>query len=562
MFHTAIDPSRRSAALAAMSEGLDVLVVGGGVTGAGAALDAASRGLRVGLVEAGDWAQGTSGASSGLVHGGLRYLYQLDFPLVAEALSERSRLLNTIAPHLVRAQPFLWPLRVPVIERAYSAIGVGMYDALAAVRSHGPRLPVQRHLSRGGVHRIFPGIRQESLVGAIRFYDARVEDSRLVLALVRTAVGHGGHAASHARVSDFLRDETGRVTGAVVTDSLTGQRHEIRARHVIAATGVWTGPTQDIAGTRRGLRVLASKGIHIVVPRDRIEGQTGIFVRTAKSVLFVIPGDHGWTIGTTDTAWHEDLDHPVATSADVDYLLEQANLVLRERLTRDDVISTFAGLRPLLQPDRELHGESTKISREHTVTEAAPGLTVVAGGKLTTYRVMAADAVDLALGGGPAPRSRTADLPLVGAAGYRSMVGRRFRIARRYGWEVGRVERLLHRYGGELATLLELVDADPTTAEPLAAAPRHLRAEVVFAATHEGALTLEDVLVRRIRLDREQRDRGAAAAPEVADLIAPVLGWDAEQTAAEVASYRERVAALGRAVRQPTDAAAVALARS
>ena len=559
MFSTAVDAEYRRAALAAMSdpaEELDVLVIGGGITGAGTALDAASRGLRTGLVEAGDWAGGTSGASSGLVHGGLRYLYDLDFALVAEALGERHRLLTTIAPHLVRRQPFLWPLRRRVVERAYSAMGVGLYDALAFIRSGGRGLPMQRHLSHTGVTRTFPGIRRDSLVGAIRFYDARVEDARLVLALMRTAVGHGALAASRAEVDDFLRDEAGRVVGAVVVDRETGTRHEVRARQVISATGVWTGTVQGRAQTDRGLRVLASKGIHIVVPRDRIEGETGIFVRTERSVLFVIPGDGHWVIGTTDTEWREDLDHPVATAADVDYVLEQANAVLAQRLTHDDVVATFAGLRPLLVPAKEMHGESTKISREHTVTQATPGLTVVAGGKLTTYRVMAKDAVDVSVD--RARPSRTADLPLVGATGFATLAAQRTRIARRRGWDVDRVDALLGRYGGELAGLLELIDAEPGLGEPLAAAPRYLRAEVVHAVTHEGALHLEDVLVRRIRLDREQRDRGARAAEEIAAIMAPLLGWAPEQAEDEVAGYRRRVEELAEAQTRRTDAEAVA----
>ena len=416
---TALTTDQRNRALAAMSgdEGLDVLVVGGGVTGAGIALDAAGRGLRTGIVEMGDWASGTSSWSSKLIHGGLRYLYQLDFPLVHEALTERGRLLETTAPHLVKAQPFLWPLK-HAYERSYSAVGVGMYDALAVAGARGRRtLPLQKHLGRRGAAALAPALNPDKLAGAIRFYDARVDDSRLVIDLVRTAVGLGTLAANRTRVTDYLKDAHGAVTGAVVTDLESGQTHEIRAARVINATGVWTEATQDLAANAGGLRVLTSKGIHIVVPKEAIDAETGIFLRTEKSVLFIIPWPRYWVIGTTDTPWSEDPSKPVATAADIDYVLEHANEVLSRPLTRDDIIGVYAGLRPLLQPRLRpgARAASTKVSREHTVTRVAPGLTSIAGGKLTTYRVMAVDAVDHALGEALARAhpSTTADLPMV-----------------------------------------------------------------------------------------------------------------------------------------------------
>ncbi|QDC25994.1 glycerol-3-phosphate dehydrogenase/oxidase [Georgenia yuyongxinii] len=561
--NTALTRDSRTRALAAMSdaEGLDVLVVGGGVTGAGIALDAATRGLRTGIVEAQDWAGGTSQWSSKLVHGGLRYLYQLDFKLVLEALTERGRLLGTTAPHLVKAQPFLWPLKTPVIERAYSAVGVGMYDALALLGSRGHAgVPVQRHYTKKGAKGLFPDIKDDYLIGAIRFYDARVDDARLVIDLVRTAVGHGALAASRTQVTDLTKDPTGRVTGAQVTDLETGESRHIKARQVIAATGVWTEDTEALGGSEGGLQVLASKGVHIVVPKDRIQGGTGLFLRTEKSVLFIIPWDRYWVIGTTDTAWHEARQHPVATSADIDYILEHANAVLARPLTREDIIGTYAGLRPLLQPGTKGADESksTKVSREHTVTEAAPGLIVIAGGKLTTYRVMAEDAVDFALGEARAKTvpSVTAVTPLVGAEGYKATVRRRGRIARERGWTAERVEHLLNRYGSEIALLLEMIDADPALGSPLEHAPAYVGAEVAFAVTHEGALHVEDILTRRVRLDYELRDRGASAAAEVAAIAAPLLGWDDATRDAEVESYRQRSAAVRAAEEESNDAAA------
>jgi len=557
---TTLNEQTRSAALAGMSddEGVDVLVIGGGVTGAGIALDAATRGLRTAVVEMQDWASGTSSRSSKLVHGGLRYLYQLDFKLVHEALTERGRLLRTIAPHLVSAQPFLWPLKTPVIERAYSAVGVGMYDALAILGARGLSVPIQKHYSKAGALGLFPQMNPKSLVGAIRFYDARVDDARLVLALIRTAVGYGAMAASRTQVVEMTKDATGRVTGAVVVDLETGESRTVRARSVINATGVWTEQTEALGGTGEGLEVLASKGVHIVVPRERINGSVGLFLRTEKSVLFVIPWDRYWIIGTTDTPWHEPRQHPVATREDIDYILDHANAVLDPPIGHDDIVGVYAGLRPLLQPGTKGDDSaSTKVSREHTVTEAAPGLTVIAGGKLTTYRQMAEDAVDFTLG----PRARampsvTARTPLVGAAGFTATKQRRAQIAARYGWTSERVEHLFHRYGSEIATILEMIDADPELGRPLRSADAYLAAEVAFAATHEGVLHLEDILLHRIRLSYETRDRGLSALEEIAGIAGPLLGWDAARTEKEIAGYRRQAEAEIAAEREQSDESA------
>ena len=561
---TRLTREQRTAALEEMSgpEGLDVLVVGGGITGAGIALDAASRGLRTGVVEMGDWASGTSTWSSKLVHGGLRYLYQLDFALVREALSERGRLLQTTAPHLVKAQPFLWPLKHHY-ERSYSAVGVGMYDALALAGARGHRtVPIQKHLGRQGTRALAPALDPSGLVGAIRFYDARVDDARLVIDLIRTAVGLGALAASRSKVTGFLKSAHGAVTGAAVTDLATGATHEIRARRTINATGVWTEATQDLATSTGGLKVLTSKGIHIVVPKEAIDAETGIFLRTEKSVLFIIPWPRYWVIGTTDTPWTEDVSKPVATAADVDYLLEHANEVLSWPLRRSDIIGVYAGLRPLLQPQLKPGAEaaSTKVSREHTVTRVAPGLTAIAGGKLTTYRVMAADAVDHALGEALARAHPcvTADLPLVGAAGYRALAAQAGAIARERGWTLDRVTHLLDRYGDELPALLASIDDDPSLARPLGEAPAFLRAEVAWAVTHEGAAHLDDVLLRRVRLDIERRDRGLGAADEVLEVMAPLLEWSDDDVTAEREAYAERVAQIAAAEAEATDAAAVA----
>lgn len=555
----------RQAALEAMTDnqGVDILVIGGGVTGAGIALDAATRGLRTAIVEAGDWAAGTSAWSSKLVHGGLRYLYNLDFKLVAEALKERGLLLTSTAPHLVKAQPFLWPLKLPVIERAYSAVGIGMYDTMALAGAAGKRtVPAQRHFSKEGTKKVFPGIKDSAFTGAIQFYDARVDDARLVIDLVRTAAGYGALAASRTQVTAISKDASGRVTGASIQDLETGQTHQVAAKHIINATGVWTEESESMASRDKGLEVLASKGVHITVPRERIKASSGIFTKTEKSVLFIIPWQRYWIIGTTDTPYSQDKERPVATRADIRYVLDQANKLIADELTEDDIISTYAGLRPLLQPVSKGDSQtaSTKVSREHTVMEVAPGMSAIAGGKLTTYRVMAQDAVDFALG------ERAKDLPsvtegikLVGAEGYEALAARSQAIGQQMGWEADRVEHLLERYGAELEDVMALIAQDPAWGQPLAAAPQFLRADVLQAVRSEGALHLEDVLVRRVRLDLEASDRGLAAAQEIIDIMADELGWDDQRQALELETYQQRVEAIAAAATQDQDAPAAAL---
>lgn len=555
----------RTAALEAMTDdaGVDILVIGGGVTGAGIALDAATRGLRTAIVEAGDWAMGTSAWSSKLVHGGLRYLYNLDFKLVSEALKERGLLLERTAPHLVKAQPFLWPLKLPLIERAYSAVGIGMYDTLAFVGAGGRKtVPAQQHFTKSGTKKVFPGIKDSAFSGAIQFYDARVDDARLVIDLVRTAAGYGALATTRTKVTGVEKDASGRVIGAKILDLETGTEKTVKAKHIINATGVWTEETEALANQDAGLKVLASKGVHITVPRDRIKATSGIFTKTEKSVLFIIPWQRYWIIGTTDTPYtQQDRLNPVATRADIDYVLMQANKLIADELTHEDVISTFAGLRPLLQPVLKDGSDksSTKVSREHTVTQIAPGMSAIAGGKLTTYRVMAEDAVDFALGErAKTLPSVTERIKLVGAEGYEVLASRAEALAAENGWDAARTEHLLERYGAELTDIIAQIEKDPSLGVPLAAAPQFLRADVLQAVRAEGALHLEDVLIRRVRLDLEAKDRGLAAAEEIISIMAPELGWDEATQQRELATYRKRVEAIEAASTETSDERATA----
>jgi glycerol-3-phosphate dehydrogenase len=533
---------------------LDILVVGGGIVGTGSALDAATRGLRVGMVEARDWASGTSSRSSKLVHGGIRYLEQLDFRLVREALIERGLLLQRIAPHLVKPVRFLYPLTKPVFERFYIGAGMLLYDLFSYTGGRPPGVPHHRHLTKRQVLRAMPSLKADAFTGGLTYYDAQVDDSRYVANLARTASFYGAHVASRVRVEGFIKVGE-RVVGVYAHDLETGEKFEIRARQVVNATGVWTDDTQAMVGERGQFKVRASKGVHLVVPRDRIHSKLGLLLRTEKSVLFVIPWGRHWLIGTTDTDWNLDKAHPAATAADIDYLLEHVNSVLAVPLTRDDVEGVYAGLRPLLAGESD---QTSKLSREHIVAHTVPGLVVVAGGKWTTYRIMAKDAIDEAVAAldGKISESITQDIALLGAEGYQAAWNKRGKIARAFGVHKVRIEHLLNRYGVLTDELLDLIRSRPELQEPLPGADDYIAAEVVYAATHEGALHLEDVLARRTRISIEAWDRGVSAAPVAAALMAEVLGWDAARTEREVALYLRRVDAERASQLQPDDESA------
>lgn len=551
----ALSVENRATAIAALRETeLDVLVIGGGIVGTGSALDAATRGLTVGMVEARDWASGTSSRSSKLVHGGIRYLEQLDFPLVREALKERGLLLQRIAPHLVRPVRFLYPLTKPVFERLYVGAGMLLYDLLSYSGGRPPGVPHHRHLSRRQMLRAAPSLRSDAFRGGLTYYDAQVDDARYVSTLARTASFYGAHVATRVRVEDFVKVGE-RVVGVMAHDLETGERFEIRAKQVVNATGVWTDDTQAMVGERGQFKVRASKGVHLVVPRDRFQSKIGLLLRTEKSVLFVIPWGRHWLIGTTDTDWDLDKAHPAATAADIDYLLERVNKVLAVPLTRADVEGVYAGLRPLLSGESDL---TSKLSREHIVTHSVPGLVVVAGGKWTTYRIMAKDAVDAAVSSldGKISPSITEDVALLGAEGYGAAWNKRAALARTYGLHRTRIEHLLNRYGVLALEVLELIRKDPELSEALPGADDYIAAEVVYAASHEGALHLDDVLARRTRISIEAWDRGVAAAPVAADLMAGVLGWDRARTSIEVERYLQRVEAEIASQKQPDDESA------
>ena len=534
---------------------VDVVVIGGGVVGSGAALDAAARGLSVALIEQQDLAAGTSSRSSRLAHGGLRYLEQREFSLVHEALTERGLLLDRLAPHLVRPIPFLFPVGRRW-ERPYVASGVRLYDALSRIGSYGGTMPRPKSLNVDEAKELAPDLDAGEIAGAVRFHDAQIDDARHTVAVARTAASYGAHILTRTRVEDLLRDgdrrwaggaapsdDPQRVTGVRVEDELTGERFDIHARVVIAAAGIWTDDILHMVDAEAPERVQQSKGVHLVVRGDAIRSTTAIIARTPASVLFLLPWGGDWIVGTTDTAREPDesLADPEATEDEVSYLLGQANRWLARPLRREDVIGTYAGYRPLVA--EESAEATTQVSREHMVFHPVPGLIAIAGGKYTTYRVMAADAVNAAvedLEDDSIPASSTADIPLVGALGFSDLWADRASLAERWDMPVETVERLLRRHGSRVSEIFDAITDDPTLRAPLPPEGRHLAAEAVVAVTHQGALDLEDVLVRRLRLTPESPDHGRAAASAVAPLIAPLLGWDQARVASEISAYADR----------------------
>jgi glycerol-3-phosphate dehydrogenase len=448
--------------------------------------------------------------------------------------------------------PFLYPLH-RTFERPYVGAGLALYDAMAMLGKYDMGVPKHRHLFRRQVARIAPDLRTEELRGAIRYYDCQVDDARLVVAVARTAASYGAQVATRTRVTGFLRDGD-RVVGVRATDLESGRELVVRARVVINAAGVWTDEIQQLAGAGQ-LHVRASKGIHLVVPRDRIRSECGVITRTEKSVLFIIPwGDH-WIIGTTDTPWDLDRAHPAASRTDIDYLLEHANQILREPLDHEDVQGVYAGLRPLLSGETE---PTSRISREHTVSVPAPGLVLIAGGKLTTWRVMAKDAIDAVVDlledtQAPVRTCITDRVPLVGASGFEARQNQRVMISRRTGLSLAQVDHLLGRHGGQIDEVLTLIGSRPDLAEPLSGAVDYLAAEVVHAVTHEGARHLDDVLTRRTRISIETFDRGTVAARPAAELMAGELGWDAARLEDEVDHYLRRVEAERQSQQMLTD---------
>lgn len=547
-----LDPRHRVKTLERLRRNeYDLIVIGGGVTGVGTALDAVSRGLRVALLEAGDLAYGTSSRSGKVFHGGLRYLQQLNFSLVREALKERDLMVGRLCPHLVSPEKFTFPFTRPW-QRPYIGAGVLLYDLL---RLTGTRsVKGHRHLSRKGVRRELAGIKA-GVTGGVQYYDVRVDDARHTMTMARTAAGLGADLATRAEVVG-VSSQAGAVNAVLVRDKESGQELTVRGRAIVSATGVWAEQVQKLAG-EHSLSVTAAKGIHLVVPADRVDFDSGLIAQTDDSVFIIRRWFDYWLMGTTDTKWDHDRDDPAATKADVDYLLAQANRWLKRPLGYEDVVGVYAGLRPLVSGK----GDSTAaLSRDHAVVEGPTGMFTVVGGKYTTYRIMARDAVDAAVArlGDAVPASDTANLPILGADGYRALRNRRRALAAESGLDESRIDHLLGRYGSLITEVLALIAERPELGRPLPGATGYLAAEIHYAASHEGARHLDDILVRRTRIFMETPDHGIGASETAADIAAEVLGWDESTRAAEVAAYRAEREADRRSREVLTDAESVA----
>jgi glycerol-3-phosphate dehydrogenase len=524
---------RRDAIRALEHERFDVLIVGGGIVGSGALLDAASRGMRAALIEQDDVASGTSSRSSRLIHGGLRYLEQFHFGLVFEALAERSRLLR-LAPHLVRLEPQLFPIYGwPVAHRAFYGAGLLLYDLLGARREGG----FARHLGRDEALAWTPPLRRDGLRGAIVYHDGVEDDARYTLAVLRTAIGRGATAATRVKATQIV-ERDGRAAAVRASDTLDGRDIEIGADRIVDATGVWAAqPNGPFGGDAH---VLPSKGAHLVIRRDRIDSRAGLTIRVPGKVLFLVPWPGHWLIGTTDDPWAGPPDRPAATDNDVTHLLDAVNRTLDIDLTRDDVLGTYAGLRPLAvsgSAGAARSGSTVKVSREHRISLEANGVVRVTGGKYTTYRVMARDAIDAALGDEARRRpSATAELALVGALPRADLDALSSRIAASAAIERETAIRLVDRHGSEAEQVVSL-GAQLRLLSPLAPGGTALEAEVAWAARHELALSVDDVLARRTRLAQERPDRGAPFVRRVAQILGTELGWHEERQAGEARAY-------------------------
>ena len=551
---TWLHPAQRQRDLDEASHSVaDVLVIGAGVTGAGAALDAAARGLSVVLVEAGDIAIGTSSRSGKTFHGGLRYLEQLNFKLVAHAIEERDLMVKVLCPHMARPESFLYPLTHAGWERPYVGAGVLLYDLFGL---KGSAVPRQRHFGRAALKRHVPSIDTQRVVGGIQYYDALTDDARHTLAVVRSAAGRGAKVITRAPMINFIKSGE-RVKGIVVQDALTGKQHRLAARAVISATGIWADEVQQRAGANT-FKVQPAKGAHILLRPEALQSDTGILARATDSVIIARRWYGYWLVGTTDTPWDGDKGQPVADAADIDYLLDNLNAYLERKVSRADVLGTFAGLRPLLKSVGS--GATSALLRDHAVIDGPPGLTTVVGGKYTTYRRMAADAVDAAVRPlGVTAASSTATLPLVGAVDWLKVRDSAGELAQRFNLSKPDAGRLLQRHGDRVRDLTALADADPKLAATLPGAPQYLVAELIYAVIAEGATTLTDVMTRRTHLSIELADGALALAPFVAKRIAPHLGWSDDEMRRQVDSYGARIAAERAALREAVEAPPSAL---
>ncbi len=534
--NSSLNIAARGSAITALGESeFDILVIGGGINGVGIALDAASRGLSVALVESGDFASGTSSKSSKLIHGGLRYLEQYDFRLVREALYERELMVTTLSPHLVKPVSFLYPLHEKLIERTYVGAGMALYDALRGFKR---ALPWHKHLTQKKVSEIAPSLRLDVITGGFQYFDAQVDDARHTMSIARTAAKYGAVITTRTRCEEVIKNGK-RVVGAKIRDLISDEVIEVRAKATIMASGVWSDQLHEKFGLKAGYSVRMSKGSHILVPKSAINSQSGVIIKTDLSVLFIIPWGEQWIVGTTDTDYQESKEEPLASSDDVSYIINQANRVLEPKLRRDQVIGVFAGLRPLVSTDPD--SPTTKLSREHVVDSPAPGFVSIAGGKYTTYRVMAEDAVDEAVNHlrRIVPDSTTENLAIIGAEGYSVLINKISKLAKEYGLAEDTIRHLLDRYGSLFEEVLAQAKDDSTLLEPLIEGLPYIKAEALYAITHEAALSIDDLLSRRTRIAFEASDSGLSITSYLGELLGKYAGLEKKEIAKSINEYEQ-----------------------
>jgi glycerol-3-phosphate dehydrogenase len=554
MAHKLSSEERTAALWRMVAEGVDVLVIGGGITGAGVALEAVARGYRVGLIDKADFAGGTSSKSTKLVHGGIRYLPQFDFALVREALQERGRLARN-APHLVKPLGFVLPyykenkrpLGTPIVPPG----GIGMslllrmglltYDIFAGRLGIGSH----KHIGAQKTLELAPSLKAEGLKDGFIYYDGQTDDTRLTMTVLRTAAKQGALTANYAELKGLGRSErpSPSIEIARVRDVLSGDEFVIRAGTIINAAGVWAGKIEAMAG-KSNVVIEPAKGVHLTLPREAlpVTEYAVVLPETPDGrLLFIVPWNTRVTLGTTDTKGG-DIDQPVADDDDIDYLIDTANAYLRTKIDRSQVISSWAGYRPLISPANS-DGHTSKLSRTHVVLDGPGGMITIVGGKLTTYRRMAQDTLDhLARREGRPIQHPTENLPLDGAQGFEACSAQLTQAADRYGWSKDIVARL-SEYGGEADALLHMIASDAALARPIVPDLPYVMAEVIYACRHEMAMSLDDVLTRRLHLNFEDWSRGVEPAPRVANVMARELGWSASEVEAQVARYRDKIEA-------------------
>jgi glycerol-3-phosphate dehydrogenase len=546
--NTTLSYKERQRALADMTrDGLDVLIIGGGITGCGVLLEAAARGLRAGLIDKADFASGTSSKSTKLAHGGIRYLAHFDFGLVYEALIERGRMIRN-APHLVKPLGFVLPLYkenrrpldVPIVPPGGVGLslimqaGLLMYDIMSGklgIKMH-QRLNLQKALEMA------PCLKTEGLTSAFIYYDAQTDDTLLTMNVLRTAVQFGARMANYVELIGFDQEtERGKITAARVRDVLTGDEHQIRVGAVINAGGVFAGRIEAMAGESK-ISIKPAKGVHLTVPREVLGlGEfAAVLPETPDGrLIFLVPWNTRVTIGTTDSKGG-DIDNPTANDDDIDYLLNTTNLYLKTKLNRNHIISNWAGYRPLISPSGA-QASTSKLSRTHVVNDGPGGMITITGGKLTTYRRMAQDTLDhLVKRQGKAVTHPTTDLPLDGADRWQEAAAKIDAVAGKYDWSADVVKRI-KQYGSEALKFVALCDSDMAMAKPIVPDLPYVMAEVAYACRYEMAMRLDDVITRRLHLNFEDWARGVDAAPAIAKCMSRELGWSVNETEAQLHSY-------------------------